>query len=425
MKRESGQLPVDFLVGFTIFILSLIMVANFVPSLLVGLQRTTGIDYDAVAYRTGVVLVEDPGEPAGIPIGRDPFEFSTTLDWRPWEFRDSKDQIARFGLALTRDTPNLLSINKINKFFCTTVFDDRFDSATNDYRSKLLFSSYQYGYNVTLKNISPMKPGDPGLDVSIGQPYPSGYGYIRRYVVIKQNPNATINMADPNTNSAFNARRDDQVCIIVPSRVPPLVDLTGCNQQFTIRLTGSVLYNESIGDPYKIDLQREPLVISITGLHTLLNNSDWDADPAYQYNPNWYQLANHTKGKIINTGGGEWNGTTPNAPTWATLKSVDFGQPGNFDLWSNFITNVQIANDSNPQPFPLNMNGLAVRDSLSLSMNYVDANYLGEGKDLDVTFSFNDPIPHTLIHGTYLYDYNRTNVTQPYLSTGMMEVGIW
>ncbi|HVP25217.1 MAG TPA: hypothetical protein VMS81_04475, partial [Methanomicrobiales archaeon] len=148
MKRESGQLPVDFLVGFTIFILSLIMVANFVPSLLVGLQRTTGIDYDAVAYRTGVVLVEDPGEPAGIPIGRDPMEFSTTADWRPWEFRDSKDQIARFGLALTRDTPNILSINKINRFFCTTLFDDRFGSATNDYRSKMLFSSYQYGYNV-------------------------------------------------------------------------------------------------------------------------------------------------------------------------------------------------------------------------------------------------------------------------------------
>jgi len=73
MTKNSGQLPVDFLVGFTIFILSLIMVANFVPSLLVGLQRTSGIDYDAVAYRTGVVLVEDPGEPPGLfPVGSPP-----------------------------------------------------------------------------------------------------------------------------------------------------------------------------------------------------------------------------------------------------------------------------------------------------------------------------------------------------------------
>jgi hypothetical protein len=225
-------------------------------------------------------------------------------------------------------------------------------------------------------------------------------------------------MADPNTNPAFNAQREDQVCIIVPPRVPPLVDLSGCNQQFTIRFTGSVLYNASIGDPYKIDLQREPLVINITGLHTLLNNSD----PGYNAGS---LIANHTRNLIPGPAAPDnWTGA---APTWATLKSVDFGIPaaGGFDLWSNFITNVQIANDSNPQTFPLNANGLAVRDSLSLSMNYVDANYLGEGKDLDITFSFNDPIPHTLIHGIYLYDYNRTNVTQPYLSTGMMEVGIW
>ena len=56
MREDSAQLPVDFLVGFTIFILCLIAAANFVPSLLVGLQRTSHIDYDAVAYRTGVVL---------------------------------------------------------------------------------------------------------------------------------------------------------------------------------------------------------------------------------------------------------------------------------------------------------------------------------------------------------------------------------
>lgn len=235
MKGDSAQLPVDFLVGFTIFILSLIMVANYVPSLLVGLQRTTGIDYDAVAYRTGVVLVEDPGEPPGIPIGNDPTSFPGT-DWRPWEFRDSKDQISRFGLALERNTPNILSINKINRFFCTTFFND------DNYRSKLLFSSYQYGYNITLKNISPMKPGEPLLNLSIGQPYPAGYGYIRRYVVIKQNPNATIDMANPATNpdfnvSMFNAEYEGQICA-VPSP---------CQERFTIRLTGRVLYNSSMG----------------------------------------------------------------------------------------------------------------------------------------------------------------------------------
>ncbi|MDD1661674.1 MAG: hypothetical protein LUQ49_04335, partial [Methanomicrobiales archaeon] len=162
MRKDSAQLPVDFLVGFTIFILSLIMVANFVPSLLVGLQRTSGIDYDAVAYRTGVVLAEDPGETnlpqvPEFPIGGDPTPYDVNYVWQPWELRTDKEQVSRFGLALARDTPSVLSINKINRFFGKTSFsfgpglDDNFDSPTNDYRSKLLFSSYQYGYNITLQ----------------------------------------------------------------------------------------------------------------------------------------------------------------------------------------------------------------------------------------------------------------------------------
>jgi len=419
MRGDFAQLPVDFLVGFTIFILSLIMVANFVPSLLVGLQRTSGIDYDAVAYRTGVVLVEDPGWPAGIPIGSDPYLFFTMPDWRPWEFMEDKNQISRFGLALTRDTPNILSINKINKFFNTTLFDDQFDSTKNDYRGKLLFSPYQYGYNITLQNISSMKAGEPALKMSIGQPYPAVYGYIRRYVLIKQNPNATINMADPVTNSYYNAQDAARICVNLSSnpRPLPLVPLTGCNQQFTINLTGSVLYNPSIDTPFKIDLQREPLIINIRGLHTLLNNSDAG------WNPNPWGLAN--KSGAGNPG--EWNGP---APHWATLKAVDFGIHGTYDQWSIIATNwgVQIANDSSqPQTLPLPANGIDVFDSLNLTMNYIDANFLGDAKDLDIIFSFNndpDP-PHTLINGTFLYDYNPANVTQPVLSTGMLEVGIW
>ncbi|NLZ31190.1 MAG: hypothetical protein GX885_10720, partial [Methanomicrobiales archaeon] len=54
------MLSLDFLAGFTIFLLALIMVVNMVPGLLAGLE-SSGIDYDAVAYRTGVILAEDPG----------------------------------------------------------------------------------------------------------------------------------------------------------------------------------------------------------------------------------------------------------------------------------------------------------------------------------------------------------------------------
>jgi len=58
ITNDSGQISIDFLVGFTIFIIGFIFVITLMSGLLVGLQSKT-IDYDAVAYRTGVILVED------------------------------------------------------------------------------------------------------------------------------------------------------------------------------------------------------------------------------------------------------------------------------------------------------------------------------------------------------------------------------
>ena len=62
MIDDTANLSIDFLAGFTIFMIGFIYVATLIPGLLLGLQSST-IDYDAVAYRTGVILVEDPGFP--------------------------------------------------------------------------------------------------------------------------------------------------------------------------------------------------------------------------------------------------------------------------------------------------------------------------------------------------------------------------
>ncbi|NYT21889.1 MAG: hypothetical protein GKC07_08855, partial [Methanomicrobiales archaeon] len=66
IDHEEGLLSIDFIIGFTIFMVALIFVAIMISGLLVHLQSRT-IDYDAVAYRTSVVLVEDPGEPSWEP----------------------------------------------------------------------------------------------------------------------------------------------------------------------------------------------------------------------------------------------------------------------------------------------------------------------------------------------------------------------
>jgi hypothetical protein len=392
MRGDSGQLPVDFLIGFTIFILCLIAVANFVPSLLVGLQRTSGIDYDAVAYRTGVVLVEDPGEPKG---NRIPGTIYGT-DFQPWELQTG-DYIIRLGLALTADTPNILSVNKINRFFDTGFFDDNPTSPLNDYRRKLLFSSYMYGYNVTLQNISPMKPGEPALRKMIGQPYPTGgYGYIRRYVLIKQNSDTTINLNtskyDPSTpNLSFDAFRDEEV-----------------DQEFRVRLDGRILYDKHIDPQYQIDLQRESFTINITNLSWVLNNS------LTLRNPSPVARAAFTN---------------------ATLKTVTFVDSAGAER-TGYSQRVLRIDDGADMVLDSQGNvGVQVNDTLLLTVEPMwpttgdpscpSCGIIGfdENQYMDIVFTFDDAPTHSLIKGIYQYDYH--NVTEPALATGMLEVGIW
>jgi hypothetical protein len=172
MTDNAGNLSIDFLVGFTIFMVAFIWVATQVPNLFLGISSHK-IDFDAVAYRTGVILAEDPG---------------TTISniTTPWEFeKDSgKDNIRRFGLALSKETPNILSETKVKRFFNTTVF-----SYPDDYRKRAIFGDYPYRFNISLRIV-----GDPDA-YYIGDllPLNSSYGFIRREVKIKQFSDTTIN----------------------------------------------------------------------------------------------------------------------------------------------------------------------------------------------------------------------------------------
>jgi hypothetical protein len=405
MRGDSAQLPVDFLVGFTIFILCLIAVANFVPSLLVGLQRTSGIDYDAVAYRTGVVLVEDPGEPKGNRI----LGTIYGTDFQPWELQTG-DYIIRLGLALTADTPSIISVNKVNRFFDTSSFNDDPTSPLNDYRRKLLFSSYMYGYNITLQNISPMKPGEPFLKKMIGQPYPTGgYGYIRRYVLIKQNSATTINL----NSSKYEAAGNLSFIAFIPGQV---------NQEFRVRLDGRTLYNKRVDPQYQIDLQREPFTITITNLTSVLNNSEWNPSPM-AYNKTMWAL----------------NPAPSNEPyTNATLLSVRFIDSAGAERTGYSMRVLSIDNGAGiPLDSQGNVNKM-VNNTLSLTVEPLwpttgdpscpSCGIIGfdENQYMDVVFSFAvaAPIPtRSLVTGIYQYDY--ANVTEPALATGMLEVGIW
>ena len=228
------MLSLDFLVGFTIFLLALIMVVSMVPGLLVGLG-SSGIDYDAVAYRTGVILVEDPGWPA-------------KPEYPTWELIDvgNKMDIERMGLAVSRDAPNILLSTKVEKFFNDTFFD------RDDYRNKVIFGDI-YSYNISLWSL------DGTYYKTTGDPLPADYGYIRRVVKIKE-PSWT------EINSNFTEQ------YTIPD--PPGSEWNNSTaRNFTVRFDFSQLLDQTINPAYRIDPSIESVKITITDFGDYLNGS--------------------------------------------------------------------------------------------------------------------------------------------------------
>ena len=225
MTKDSGALSIDFIVGFTIFLIAFIWVVSLIPGLLINLQGFT-IDYDAVAYRTGVILVEDPGEVTS--------QNYTT----PWESQSDKDFIARFGLAISRDTPNILSQEKVDRFFCTTDF-----VYPQDYQKKVIFGEYPYRFNISLHD------EERNLNRSVGDVLPEGYGYIRRLVKIKGVSNATIDNPSKYKNPDQNVT----------------------SHTFSILVNTPQLY-KNIPDPsYQINPVNDQIMINITNLSSMIN----------------------------------------------------------------------------------------------------------------------------------------------------------
>jgi hypothetical protein len=236
MSDDSGILSIDFLVGFTIFLIAFIWVLSIIPGLLIGLQAFT-IDYDAVAYRTGVILVEDPGEPSSWEVA-------------PYNENYDKTDVLRFGLAVSRDDPNILSQDKVNRFFDTATFN-----YPDDYHNRSIFGDYPYRFNISLRQI-----GDNGSMQSIGDILPEGYGYIRRFVKIKSMSYATIDGSNPTTLSFINGKNSP-------------ADGNETTHIFSILLNNTALTGKAsqIKDPsYQIIPAQESFMINLTNLQSTM-----------------------------------------------------------------------------------------------------------------------------------------------------------
>ncbi|HOX35610.1 MAG TPA: hypothetical protein P5217_04475 [Methanoregulaceae archaeon] len=163
MKNDHAYLSIDFLAGFTIFMIAFIWVATMIPGLFVNV-RSTQIDYDAVAYRTGVILTEDPG-----------WQVDGTSDWEVIDDARVPEEVRRIGWAISKENPGVLSAVKMNRSFCSTAF-----TYPESYQDKIIFGDMPYRFNISVLT-------NGTYYQSVGDVRPSGaYGYIRRVAKVKQ-----------------------------------------------------------------------------------------------------------------------------------------------------------------------------------------------------------------------------------------------
>jgi hypothetical protein len=234
MTQESGNLSIDFLVGFTIFIITFIWVATMIPGILINLHSNS-LDFDAVAYRTGVILVEDPGMPSA----------------PPWEQLNTfqKTNITRFGLSISKNAPNVLSQAKVIRFFCSTAF-----TYPDDYHTRAIFGDYPYHFNISVRD------DETNVTQSVGEIRPDNYGYIRRLVKIKGYSNASINGDFIRTHHYYyNNSMSDNVTTHV----------------FSILVDSNELREGDRDSLYRIDPQTEQLMINITDIRSTI----WPENP--------------------------------------------------------------------------------------------------------------------------------------------------
>jgi hypothetical protein len=380
MSNDSANLSIDFMIGFTIFMIGFIWVVSMIPGLLINLQGYT-IDYDAVAYRTGVILVEDPGEP-------DAWHVNYLNEW------DKKD-VDRLGLAVSRDDPNILAIDKVNRFFNQTVFQYR-----DDYHEKAIFGDYPYRFNISISAIG----GTPGDIGSVGDPVPDGYGYIRRLVKIKSTTSAELTGTDAAPfQNGHNSPADGNETTHVFAILLNNTELTGKDSM--------------IRDPaYQIIPGKESVTIDLTDLRsnlwqdgrakcfdiTLKAGDIWISDGVSSRNLNYPII------KIDGT-----DSVLTNTPT-EVAESVSI-------FYNASLDNPQVQGinwDADRVYIYLKFN-LAQLPAAEASAFGCDYSIIPGSRFLHTTFVDDIPV------NPFSYNYTESRVTQPDLRDAVLEVAVW
>lgn len=207
-SNEGAQSSIDFLTGVVIFMLTLTYLMVQIPSIFAPFQ-TQSTDLQPVAYRTGMILVEDAGWWYDIGNGQG------GTDWE----NVSRDNVCRIGLAANKHNPSnfselmnrgkvcVLSENKIKAL--NTAYANQ--TMHNWIRDRLGLSITRiYAYNISLQHLNgttaePMFiPNNTHPALSIGNQIPetTEVEKIERLVAIEGDSEARCLNLGASTNTS-------------------------------------------------------------------------------------------------------------------------------------------------------------------------------------------------------------------------------
>lgn len=205
---EDGQISIDFLLGISLFILSLGFLIQFIPTLFLSTSDEGSLN--SVAYRTANILVEDPGwweNRTGNQNGTD------------WEIHTV--DLSRIGLAVDKTprtkqtrTPNILNKTKIEMVQNISKNNETILISKLGLYDLINGAQIDYGYNITFEQNNRIMDIN-GSALSFGSPMPASQDVfkITRKVLVETgkvagfksneltrnqtNGNVTINITGP------------------------------------------------------------------------------------------------------------------------------------------------------------------------------------------------------------------------------------
>lgn len=240
LKDERGQMSIDFLAGLALFILALLFLAQFIPGMFVPFQSET-IDLSSVAYRTSVILVEDPGW------------YNGTIQGEDWE--NDIANVSRVGLAIDKGHPNKLNTSKRDVFENKTLIDNENLTQKLGLYRKIGDNPIDYGYNISIDDLN-------GTILAARGEIPPEYGDVvkmKRIVWMQTGftaeplSNESLEGAESSTKALFYINSSDVVKFLdgsVSIRITNFNFTVGIRTYKGIKLANTVTY--AAGDGYHI-----------------------------------------------------------------------------------------------------------------------------------------------------------------------------